>query len=458
MTTLTFLGAAGTVTGSKHLLDQDGSRVMIDCGMFQGERELRDRNWQPLPVGAASVASVVLTHAHLDHCGYLPRFHASGFGGPIHGTKETNALVSIVLPDSGHLQEEEARHANEGGYSKHAPALPLYDSHDVEATLPLLRDLAHGERREVAPGIEVTLARAGHILGSSIVHAELGGQRVVFSGDLGRVGHPLLRDPEPVGDADWIVVESTYGDRHHDETLDVTALRDVIASTTAQGGTVVIPAFAVDRTEVLLYHLDKLADAGQLPDVPIYVDSPMSLATLRVYRDAIHARIPEIRDGVPDDTTPFLEGRLHEVQSVEDSKRLTASDAPKVIISASGMATGGRVVHHLARFVSDPRSAVVLVGYQAAGTRGQSLLAGARELKMQGRYVRVRARIVNLQAFSAHADADGILTWLRTATSRPRGVFLVHGEPAAARTLADRIEDELDWTAAVPKLDEIVRL
>ena len=456
--TLRFLGGAGTVTGSKHLLDSGLGSLMVDCGLFQGTRDLRDRNWQRLPIDVPSVSSVVLTHAHIDHCGYLPRLRADGFGGRIHATAATNELVRIVLPDSAHLQEEEARQANEEGYSKHSPALPLYDTEDVARTLPLLTDLAHGDRVQIAPGITVTLGRAGHILGSSIVRAELDDTRVVFSGDLGRPAHPLLLPPEPIGDAEWIVVESTYGDRRHDEQESILGLEDVITRTVARGGTVVIPAFAVDRTEIILHHLDRMAGEGRLPDVPIYVDSPMALAALRVYREAARAAAPELRDGVPLDPTPFLADRLREVQDVQASKRLSASHEPKVIIAASGMATGGRVVHHLAAFVSDERSSVVLVGYQAPGTRGQALLAGARELKMNGRYVRVRAQVVNLPAFSVHADADEIVGWLRTATGTPRGVYLVHGEPAAAQRLADRIDHELGWMAVVPRLDEVVRL
>lgn len=446
------------MTGSKHLLDAGVGKVMVDCGLFQGTRELRDRNWRRLPIEVPAVSAVVLTHAHIDHCGYLPRLRADGFAGRIHATPDTNDLVRIVLPDSAHLQEEEAREANEGGYSKHSPALPLYDTEDVARTLPLLSDLAHGERCDAAPGITVTLGRAGHILGSSIVRAQIGERRVVFSGDLGRPAHPLLLPPEPVGDADWIVVESTYGDRRHDEQESIAGLEATIRDTIARGGTVVIPAFAVDRTEIILYHLDRMAQEGRLPDVPVYVDSPMALAALRVYREAARSASSELRHGLPLDPTPFLSDRLHEVQDAQASKRLSASREPKVIISASGMATGGRVVHHLAAFVPDERSSIVLVGYQAPGTRGQALLAGTRELKMHGRYVRVRAHVVNLPAFSVHADADEIMGWLRTTSGTPRGVFLVHGEPPAARRLADRIDAELGWMAVVPSLDEVVRL
>ncbi len=458
MAVIRFLGGARTVTGSKYLLDHEGSQVMVDCGMFQGGKELRLRNWQPIPVDVRALSSVVLTHAHLDHCGYLPRIHADGFEGPIHATSGTLALASIILPDSAHLQEEEARHANDEGYSKHRPALPLYDTADVAGTLPLFRPLELGEQRQIATGIVAILARAGHILGSSIAHLNLGGTSIVFSGDLGRPSHPLLLGPEPIGDADWIVVESTYGDRTHDDTLALDHLRDVIARTIARRGTVVIPAFAVDRTEVLLHHLGTLADRGELPAVPVYVDSPMALGSLHAYRAAIAGRSSEFRPEVLDDLTPFLDDRIIEVRDAEASKRLTVSDEPKIIISASGMATGGRVVHHLARYLAEPESSVVLVGYQADGTRGRALLGGARELKMLGQYVRVRAEVVNLPSFSVHADANELLTWLRTATRRPKGVFVVHGEMGPARTLASRIEDELDWTAIVPRLDEAVRL
>jgi metallo-beta-lactamase family protein len=458
MPLITFLGGARTVTGSKYLLDLDGSQVMVDCGLFQGDRALRDRNWRPIATRADELASAIITHAHLDHCGYLPRLHADGFEGAIYGTTGTIALASIILADSAHLQEEEARFANQHGYSKHRPALPLYDAADVEGTLPLFRPMDLGDTRVVAPGITASLARAGHILGSAIARIDLAGTSVVFSGDLGRPSHPILREPEQVGDADWIVVESTYGDRAHHDSSSIEGLRDVIRRTIARRGTVVIPAFAVDRTEVLLHHLGHLADRGELPQVPVYVDSPMALASLRVYRDAIRTRSPEVRQEILDDPTPFLDDRVVEVRDVEASKRLTASDEPKIIVSASGMATGGRVVHHLARFLEEPTCSVVLVGYQAQGTRGQALLGGATQLKMLGRYVRVRAEIVNMPAFSVHADSDELMAWLRTASRPPRGVFLVHGELGPARTLARRIEEELDWHAVVPQLDETLRL
>lgn len=456
--TLRFLGAAGTVTGSKFLVELDGSQVLVDAGLFQGTKELRLRNWDRVPVDTAALDAVVLTHAHLDHCGHLPLLRQAGYRGPIHATAGTIGLVAIVLPDSGHLLEEEAAHANRHGWSKHRPALPLYTEDEALDTLEQLVELGLHERRELAPGVTTELARAGHILGSAIVRLELGGTSITFSGDLGRPVHPVLRPPEPIGDTDWIVIESTYGDRRHDEEHAVRQLRDVITRTVERGGTVVIPAFAVDRTEVLLHHLGHLHDRGELPLVPVYVDSPMALAALAVYRDAIADRSDEVREATFHDPTPFLEDRVTEVFDPEASKAVTASDEPKIIISASGMAAGGRVVHHLVRFLPDPASSVVLVGFQAEGTRGRALLDGARELKMLGQYVRVRADVVGLSSFSVHADADELMAWLRTAAREPRGVFVVHGEPAAAQALHDRIEDELDWTAVVPAHGEQVRL
>ncbi|MBY5162030.1 MBL fold metallo-hydrolase RNA specificity domain-containing protein [Salsipaludibacter albus] len=456
--TLTFLGAAGTVTGSKFLLEFDGHRVLVDCGLFQGLKHLRRRNWQPLPGHVADLDAVVLSHGHLDHCGHLPRLYRQGFRGPVHASPGTIDLAGIVLPDSGHLQEEQATHANRHGWSRHDPALALYTEQDARNALELFVPLPHNVRREVAPGIVVELARAGHILGSSIVRVQLGGTSVTFSGDLGRPTHPLLRAPEPVGDTDWLVVESTYGDRTHDDAGAVEALRDVITRTIDRGGTVVIPAFAVDRTEVLLHHLGRLHDRGELPDAPIYVDSPMALAALRVYRDAIAARSEEFRPSVLADPTPFLDERVTEVLDPEGSKAITRSREPKVVVSASGMATGGRVVHHLAAFLPDPASSVVLVGFQPQGTRGRSLLDGSTELKMMGRYVRVRAEVVDVAAFSVHADADELMDWVATSSRAPRGVFVVHGEADAATALHDRIEEELDWTAVVARDDERVLL
>lgn len=455
---LQFLGAARTVTGSKALIDTDGARVMVDSGLFQGIKELRLRNWATLPIDVTTLNAVVLTHAHIDHCGYLPRLVADGFTGPVYASPGTAALARIVLPDSARLQEEEASYANRKGYSKHRPALPLYETTDADEALRRLRVVPFGDTVAVAPGITMTQQPAGHILGSAVTRLRVGDTRITFSGDLGRSQHPLLIPPAPVGDAGWIVVESTYGDRVHDDAHAVEQLRDTIVRTMDRGGTLVIPAFAVDRTEVLLHHLGHLDDLGQLPDVPIYVDSPMALDALRVYRQAIADGSPEIRAEVFADPTPFLDHRITEVRDPEGSKRVTASSEPKIIISASGMASGGRVIHHLARYLPDRHSTVALVGFQAEGTRGRTLMDGAQELKMLGRYVRVRAEVVNLPAFSVHADANDLMAWLRTATTTPRGVFCVHGEDRAAQALAARIRDELDWDAVAPRHQERVLL
>ncbi len=449
------LGGVGTVTGSRFLIEHDGSRVLVDSGLFQGLRELRARNWRDFPVQPASIDAVVITHAHLDHCGYLPRLVRAGFSGPVYVTYDTGKLMSVVLPDSARLQEEEARYANRAGYSKHHPALPLYDEDDAWRALDLLRPVPFAEARTVAPGVTATFQVAGHILGSASLRLQVTGPgnetaTMVFSGDLGRQQHPLLQPPAPIGDADWIVVESTYGDRIHDDSDPVERLAEVIERTVDRGGVVVIPAFAVDRTEVLLFHLRKLADAGRLPKVPIFVDSPMALAALGVYRAALGDGAADIRPELQGDGALFELPDLEEVLDSEGSKAVSARSGSAVIIAGAGMASGGRVVHHLARFLPDERNSVVLVGFQAAGTRGRSLLDGAAAVKIHGRYVPVRAEVCDLTGFSVHADADELMAWLQTADREPTGVYVVHGEETASQALQQRIRDELDWNAVVP--------
>ncbi|MGW3940496.1 MBL fold metallo-hydrolase RNA specificity domain-containing protein [Streptomyces phaeochromogenes] len=455
---LTFLGGVGTVTGSKFLVESDHARVLVDCGLFQGLADLRRRNWRKLPCDAADIEAVVVTHAHLDHCGYLPRLVRHGFGGRIVTTESSARLVEIVLRDSARLQVEAARHANEHGWSKHRPAQPLYDEGDVDRTMKLVDTVSIGTETDIAAGTRLTLHHAGHILGSAWAHLTLeDGHTLAVSGDLGRPGHPLLRPAEPFSGADVLLMESTYGNRHHEDEAGREHFAAVLARTLGRGGTVVVPAFALDRTEVVLHELAVLRSEGRLPAaVPVYVDSPMALAALDVYRDAILARAPELRSEVTEagsaalSPEPFLAAR-----SIQESIDINHAGGPAVIVSASGMATGGRVLHHLRRLLPDPRNAVVVVGFAAQGTRARDLVDGAKSLKMFGEYVPVRAEVADVPRFSAHADAAQILDWLRGAPP-PNTTYLVHGEPDAAMGLRDRIDRTLGWTAVVPRSGEHV--
>jgi metallo-beta-lactamase family protein len=458
---LTFLGATGTVTGSRFLLEVDGTRVLVDCGLYQGAKELRRRNWEPLPVDPASVHAVLVTHAHLDHTGYLPALVRDGFRGDIVSTANTAALGAIVLPDSGHLQEEDAAYANRAGFSKHHPARPLYTEADAWTATERFATVDPDTEIEVAPGVHATWRRAGHILGSSVVSVRFAasGRTVTFTGDLGRPTHPLLLPPAPLGASDVVVSESTYGNRVHDpDTIVLDRLRDALVRTIGRGGTMVIPAFAVDRTEVVLLHLTRMMRAGEIPKVPIYADSPMALAALSVYRDAIRRGDPEIRPDVGA-LAEFLDpAHFTEVRDVEGSMGLDVGRVPSIILSASGMATGGRVLHHLKRYLPDHRATIAIAGFQAYGTRGQALQSGARAVKLLGRYVPVRAEIIDVSGLSVHADRDEIVGWLGTATTPPEMTLLVHGEPAASESLREHIASSLDWTVAVPRFGERVRL
>jgi len=453
--TLTFLGAAGTVTGSKFLVQTDGHQVLVDAGLFQGLRKLRRRNWEPFPVQPPEIGGVVLTHAHLDHCGYLPALVREGFAGPVVCTEGTSELAAIVLKDSAYLQEEDARYAAEKGFSKHSQPRALYTAQDVARALTMLQPVDFGRTVEVCPGVEVTLQPAGHILGSASAVLDVAGHQVTFSGDLGRPEHPLLRPPPPPPASETIVVESTYGNRDHLDS-EIDELAAVVTRTIERGGTVLIPAFAVDRTEVVLIALDRLMNAGRIPQVPVYVDSPMALRALGVYRQALAVGSPEFRT----DLEPgVLDPRdVREAHTADQSMALNRPAKPCIIVSASGMASGGRVVHHLRHLLPDRDNSVVLVGFQAAGTRGRSLVDGATEVKMHGRYVPVNAEIVQVDGFSVHADADEIIAWLGSTPSPPKVVYVVHGEPAASAALAERIRSELGWLAVVPRDGERVRL
>lgn len=457
-TGLTPLGAARTVTGSKFLVEHEGRRVLVDCGLFQGLKELRQRNWEGFPVDPASIDAVVITHAHLDHCGHLPRLVREGFRGAVHVTHDTGRLMGVVLPDSARLLEEEARYANRKGYSRHQPALPLYTEDDAWTALDLLESQPFDTAFHVTDGIEAVLRPAGHILGSAMLTLRLDeGPVITFSGDLGRPHHPLLVPPGPAGFCDHLVVESTYGDREHADDGAPDRLADLITRTIARGGRVIIPAFAVDRTEVLLFHLHRLAERGDLPDVPVYVDSPMALAALAIYREAFEQSAADVRPELHDAGELFHLRGLQEVFDAETSKAVTRSGVPAIIIAGAGMATGGRVVHHLAQFLPDARNSVALVGFQSVGTRGRQLLDGATSVKIHGQYVRVRAEVCDLTGFSVHADAGELVEWVGTATGDPT-VYVVHGENGASEALRDAVESRHDLTAVVPSHAERIAL
>lgn len=457
---LSFLGGAGSVTGSRFLIETARSTVLVDCGLFQGLKKLRLQNWDPFPIDPAEIDAVVVTHAHVDHIGYLPRLVAGGFRGRVTCTRQTADLAAIVLPDSGHLQEEEAAFANRMGYSKHRRALPLYTEAQAVAALDHLDPRPFAESGSITDDISVELQPAGHILGSATATLRLAesGRTVLFSGDLGRPAHPLLVSPHPPGSPDVVVMESTYGGRRHDDEGAIGDLAAVIERTAGRGGTIVIPAFAVDRTEVVLFHLRQLMEQGRIPRLPVFADSPMALRALAVYREAIARGATDVQPELRSGTDPFDTGNLEEVRKVEDSKALASLTYPSIIVSASGMATGGRVLHHLKRVLPDQRNAVILVGFQAEGTRGRLLAEGRREVKMFGSYVKVRAEVANIRSFSVHADHDELVSWLGSAERAPDTTYLVHGEPAGSETLRESIDAELDWTAVVPRPMERVRL
>jgi metallo-beta-lactamase family protein len=447
---LTFLGATGTVTGSKFLLDDGRVQVLIDCGLFQGFKQLRLRNWQPLPLAASAIDAVVLTHAHIDHSGHLPVLARAGYRGAVYCTPSTAALCRLLLPDAARLLELDAAYANHKGYSKHRPALPLYTVADAEQALELLQPVDFGERFALPGGRRASFTRAGHILGAASVCVEAHGLRVLFSGDLGRGGDILMDPPEPRPDADVVVMESTYGDRLHDPVDPTDALGDAVRRTAARGGTVLIPAFSVGRTQALLVLLHRLRAAGRIPEIPIHIDSPMAIAATGLY--ARHAADHRLDPATC--AAAFALPRY--AREVGESQALDRPAGPQIVISASGMATGGRVVHHLKRFAPGPEHLILLAGYQAAGTRGAALAAGAKEIKIHGRYVPVRAEVAALASLSAHADQRELLAWL-AAGPRPRRLFLVHGEPGPADALRLAIRERLGWDAEVPDYRDTVQ-
>ena len=441
---LTSLGGAGTVTGSKHLLTCGDTRLLIDCGLFQGLKNLRELNWQRLPISPGDIDAVVLTHAHLDHCGYLPRLVLDGFSGRIHCSNATRDVAELILRDSAFLQEKDAELANRKGFSKHSPALPLYRVADIDRTMALFKPAALHEEVKLPGDGRLLLRRAGHILGASTAQIDIGGRRILFSGDLGRYDDPVMHDPESVPEADYVVIESTYGNRHHDTTDPLDALEEVIKRTVQRGGTVVIPAFAVGRAQSLIHSLWQLRRSGRLHNLPVYLDSPMATSASELLQ-----RYPKEHRLGRQDCEAACDSVTY-VRDVEESKALSANRYPKVIISASGMATGGRVLHHIAAFGPDHRNTLLFSGYQAAGTRGRKLLEGARETKIYGQWLPINAEIAELPMLSAHADSDELMRWLSGFQRAPRRVFVVHGEADASEALRERIQRELGWSVCVP--------
>lgn len=458
---LGFHGAAGTVTGSRHLLTADGTSVLVDAGMFQGLKELRELNWARPAFRPDRIDHAVLTHAHIDHSGYLPRLVRDGFRGEVRCTPGTAELARLLLLDAAHLQEEDAAYANRKGFSRHAPALPLFTTEDAEAALGRLVAADYGAWIEMSDGVRARLHNAGHILGSALVEMVIGrGGRtrtVVFSGDVGGFDMPLHPDPAPPPACDVLVMESTYGDRQHTRVPLQEQLRSALLPTIERGGTVLIPAFAVGRAQQVILLLGDMMEAGALPRVPIHLDSPMAVDATRIYSAHLRDRSLD-QDMAQGGTSRLNPENLRFHRTVEESKALNALPGPRVIISASGMLTGGRVLHHLARLLPDDKNLVLLVGYQAAGTRGRALLDGESEVKVHGAPVKARARILALHGLSGHGDSDELLRFLRSGAAKPRAVFLTHGEPPAAAALARRIESELGCRTFEPRLGAVFDL
>jgi metallo-beta-lactamase family protein len=460
MPSLTFLGAARTVTGSKHLLEAGDRRVLVDCGMFQGLKELRQRNWEALPVPPDTIHAVVLTHAHIDHSGFLPRLFAEGYRGRVFCTPGTADLCRIVLPDAGRIAEEDARDANRHGYSKHSPALPLFTEADAYRVLANLQPCGFDRPFPVTGGITVRFINSGHLLGSAFALLTLdadGGRQVVFSGDVGRYDRPILPDPLPVDRADVLLVESTYGDRVHEPDNDGAALATIVSETMARGGKLIIPAFAIGRVEEVIYWLKKLEDAGRIPVVPVFLDSPMALEALRYYSQRANELDGDMRV-VHGQVSAFMTKRFQTVSTPRQSAELVGSRIPAIVISSSGMATGGRVLSHLKAALPNPRNTVLFSGFQAEGTRGRRLLDGEREVKIHGEMVPVNAQIAQLQSMSAHADSGELLRWLGGFDRPPKMTCVVHGEPAAADALAGTIRQKLGWPVLVPEYLQAVEL
>ena len=476
MAYIQFLGAAGTVTGSKHLINttydasgKQGIQVLIDCGLFQGQKEWRERNWQDTPVPALEIDAVILTHAHLDHCGWIPRLVKEGFRGPIYATQATLDLCSVVLPDSGHLQEEDAAFHNKRGTSKHSPALPLYTLEEAQECLQYFKPVVAEQTVELSPELSFRFVRAGHILGSCMAEVTLktDGQvrRLLFTGDIGRVrdsqvapGKVVHSGPQEGESADVLVMESTYGNRQHPDTDPRPELAKLIRETVERGGSIVVPAFAVERTQKFIFMLKELMESGQIPRVPVYCDSPMAIKAVEIFLKHSEEYTPQAADLIKKYGSPLEWQGFTFAQTAEQSKKINDSHFPSIIISSSGMVTGGRVLHHLAQRLPDPKNLVIFIGFQAPGTRGAIIKGRAAEVKIFGDFVPIRAQVAALEQFSDHADPPELLQWLRTFRNRPGTTYLVHGELAASSQLRDLMKKELGWNVQVAEYRERVEV
>ncbi len=460
MASITFLGAAGTVTGSKHLLEWHGRRVLLDCGLFQGRKELRLKNREPFPVDPASIDAVILSHAHIDHMGFLPKLVRDGFSGYVYASRATCDLAEIMLRDSAHIQEEDAKHAKKFGYSKHKDPEPLYTVQDVEKTLPLFVPLPYRQPVPILDTAKVVLRHNGHILGSAFVEVEIedNGEplKVVYSGDVGRYNTPLLLDPDPPTEADFLLLESTYGDRTHEGGDPKGDLGEALAKTLKRGGTAVIPAFALGRSQQMLFYLADLIDEGVIPKVDVFLDSPMAVSVTWETRSHPEELGAKLLAGIQSSRV-FRRPQFHYLTTREQSQKLNTHDAPCVIVSASGMATAGRVLHHMSRLLPVEKNAIIFVGYQAEQTRGRRLIEGADSIKIHGRHVPVKAEVINISSMSGHADYAEMMPWLKRMTP-PMQAFMVHGEESGLQAMADRLSDELSWTTHIPALGEKVEL
>ncbi|MBU0711180.1 MBL fold metallo-hydrolase [bacterium] len=455
MAKLTFLGATGTVTGSKYLLEADGKKLLIDCGMFQGLKELRLRNWEDFPIDPSSIDAVILTHAHIDHTGYLPKLVQLGFKGTVYATPATMDLCQIMLPDSAHLQEEDAKYANKKQFTKHEPAMPLYSLTDAENALELFQPLPYGKIVDLSPGLTLCYRDAGHILGSAFVDIRVkqedGERRILFSGDLGRPAQPILRDPHTVFGTDYLVLESTYGNRLHGETDRKEDLAKVINDSYERGGVLVIPSFAVGRTQELLYTIRELENEKRIPIMPIFVDSPMAINATNVFMKNTQDHDMESKLAKLKGIDILKTTDLRFAKTAEQSKAINNIFGKAIIISASGMVTGGRILHHLFNRLANPNNTVLFIGYQAEGTRGRTILEGAESVKIHGQQVPVKAHIEQISGFSAHADYNEILAWLSSFNEAPRKIFIVHGEASQSAALGERIQASFNWETAIPK-------